>query len=489
MSGAGRELLARADLAARCRSCGTCRSVCPVFAEVGLEGSVARGKVALIRSVLEGDLELSEVFEDRILLCLNCKSCVEGCPNSVKVDDLILAARADLVGSGRLPFIRRLVFRYLLKRGRLLPPFGRLASFGQRWFLRGLPQDSALRLLLPLAGVDENRVFPEFAPRSFMSMVSVETEAVGSAPSSSEGGARGTYDAGVAGLERGGPADTGSAGVRDENPEIAKRREIARAAKRVAYFVGCATNLLYPETGRATVDALARSGVDVVVPRGQTCCGTPVFNSGDFETARAMARRNIRLLRATGADAVVTGCGSCGLTLKREYEQMLGLDGGVGLPVFDFAEFLAYRGFDAGSAELAADASEAGGRSRDHADAGAAPPKVRVTYHDPCHLSRGQGIRDEPRQLLRALPWVEFVEMRDADRCCGSGGTFSLSHYDISKQIGARKVAAIRDAEVDVVVTECPSCVMQLRDMLTQAGLDVAVVSVADLVAQRGRRG
>ncbi len=464
MSRAGRELLVRADLAARCRSCGTCRSVCPVFAEVGLEGTVARGKVALIRSVLEGDLELSEIFEDRILLCLNCKSCVEGCPNGVKVDDLILAARADLVESGRLPFIRRLVFRYLLKRGRLLPPFGRLASFAQRWFLRGLPPESALRLLLPLAGVDEDRVFPTFAPRSFMSLAPKEAKAVAG----------------------GGPRSHSPAGPdAEEDAEVAERREIARSARRVAYFVGCATNLLYPETGLATVDALTRSGVDVVIPRGQTCCGTPVFNSGDFETARSMARRNVKLLRAANADAVVTGCGSCGLTLKREYEEMLGLDGGVGLPVFDFAEFLAYRGFGA-EVGPAADASQAGGRSRDHVDAGAAPRKVRVTYHDPCHLSRGQGIRDEPRQLLRALPWVEFVEMRDADRCCGSGGTFSLSHYDISKKIGARKVEAIRDAGVDIVVTECPSCVMQLEDMLSQAGVNVAVMSVADVLAQRG---
>ena len=152
MRGPGTELRARAELAAKCRSCGTCRSVCPVFAEIGTEGSVARGKVALIRSVLEGDADLSEIFEDRVLLCLNCKTCVANCPNSVPVDDLILAARHDLVESGRLPLVRRLIFRLLLNRGRLLPPFGRLAWFAQRWLLRGLPQGSPLRIVLPLAG-------------------------------------------------------------------------------------------------------------------------------------------------------------------------------------------------------------------------------------------------------------------------------------------------------------------------------------------------
>lgn len=466
MTDPGAELLARVDVVARCRSCGTCRSVCPVFAEVGLESAVARGKVALIRSVLDGDLELSEVFEDRIQLCLNCKACVESCPSEVRVDDLILSARSGLVESGRLPLLRRLVFRLLLKRGRLLPPFGRFASFGQRWILRGLPDHSPIRLLLPLVGVDEHRVFPEFAPASFLSGAPEMVPASGD---------RATSDAAT--VPETVPASGGQeAATTSEGPgsALADRRRAAREARRVAFFVGCATNLLYPETGRATVEALSSSGVEVVIPRAQGCCGTPVFNSGDFRTARSMAKRNIDVLRAANADAVVTGCASCGLTLKREYEELLGLDGGVGLPVFDLAEFVAYR-------ELPAEAG-----AGDSVSPASHEQRVRVTYHDPCHLVRGQGLSEEPRALLRSLPWVEFVEMRDADRCCGSGGTFSLAHYDISKKIGARKVAAIRDADVDVVATECPSCVMQLRDMLGQAGLDVAVVSVADLLAQRG---
>ncbi|MBD3348559.1 MAG: 4Fe-4S dicluster domain-containing protein [Candidatus Eisenbacteria bacterium] len=548
MAGPGTELSARAELAAKCRSCGTCRSVCPVFAEVGTEGSVARGKVALIRSVLDGELELSEIFEDRVLLCLNCKACVANCPNDVRVDDLILAARHDLVESGRLPLLRRLIFRLLLKRGRLLPPFGRLASFVQRRVLRGLPPGSPLRILLPLAGIDEHRVFPEFAPRSFMSEAPREVAASGvsegpaahsgpgvQVPSSGDASLAGSdgpsRDAGlgVQELSSGEAALAGSGGPsHDAGPSVPgrpsddvsertaarssegspERGRIAREARRVAYFVGCATNQIYPESGRATVDALSRSGVDVVIPRGQICCGTPVFNSGDYETARAMARRNARVLRETGADAVVTGCASCGLSLKREYEETLGLEGGVGIPVFDLSEFLAHRNTarllaaslheehvppePASSAQPLPSASAPGGdrpssestnREKRCVRGAGDPAKLRVTFHDPCHLVRGQEIVEAPRDILRALPWVEFVEMRDADRCCGGGGTFSLSHYDISKKIGERKVAAIREADVDVVATECPACVMQLQDMATQWGLDVEVMSLADLLA------
>ena len=458
MKGPGRELASRAELAAKCRSCGTCHSVCPIFAEVGLESSVARGKVALIKAVLEGDLELTDIFDDRIQLCLNCKSCVAECPNDVRVDDLVLSARSGLVESGRLPFLKRLIFRLLLKRGRLLPPVGRFASFVQRWILRGLPPGSPFRLLLPAVGVDRDRVFPQFAPRSFMaSAEAVASERTGVvAPASAGGHAPEASD----------PASAPAAGAAASAPE---RRDVARRTRRVAFFVGCATNLLYPETGRAVVDVLTRAGVDVVTPRGQGCCGTPVANAGDFVTARAMALRNIEALRASGADAVVTACASCGLTLKREYEELLGLQGGLGLPVYDFAEFVAYRGWVPAASD---------GRA-----------KVRVTYHDPCHLARGQGIASEPRDVLESLPWVELVEMREPDRCCGSGGTFSLTHYDLSKKIGARKVEAIRDAGVDVVVTECPSCVMHLRDMLAQAGLETPVLSVADIAALGGGDG
>ena len=447
MRGPGAELIRRQDIADKCRSCGNCRAVCPIFAEIGREDSVARGKVALIRAVLDGDLGLTEIFDDRIQLCLNCKACVDACPNDVRVDDLILSARSGLVEAGRLPFIKRFVFRKLLRRGRLLPPVGKAASFVQRFVLRGLPKSSPFRLLLPAVGIDRDRVFPQFARTTFLESVA---EIV---PST----VRKTAD-----------------------KTVPERVPGTKGTARVAYFVGCAANLIYPESARAGVEALNRAGVDVVVPKSQGCCGTPVFNAGDFVTAREMAARNIEALRKSGAEAVVTACASCGLTLKREYAELLGFEDGVGMPVYDLTEYLALRGGAAMSAHPATGQDDA------QVAAEAERRKVRVTYHDPCHLVRGQRIYEQPRQILRSIPGVEFVEMRDADRCCGGGGSFSLSHYDLAKAVGRRKVEAIRDADVDIVATECQACVMQLTDMLAQAGMDVAVVSVAELAVEWG---
>jgi len=223
-----------------------------------------------------------------------------------------------------------------------------------------------------------------------------------------------------------GAQSDGSARERSGNGADADRQRCAREARSVAYFVGCAGNLIYPESASAAVEALSRAGVEVVIPKSQGCCGTPVFNAGDFVTAREMASRNIETLQSCGADAVVTACASCGLTLKREYEELLGFDGGVGLPVFDLTEFLVLRGANVTPLAQSAGLDAAPGT------AGSGARKVRVTYHDPCHLSRGQGISEDPREVLRSIPWVEFVEMRDADRCCGAGGSFSLSHYELS---------------------------------------------------------
>lgn len=468
MAGPGHELIARRELAEKCGGCGTCRSVCPMFAELGTESSVARGKVALIKATLDGRLELTDIFADRIELCLNCKMCVAECPNGVRVDDLILAARSGLVESGRFPSLKRLVLRLLLKRGRLLPPLGRFASFVQRVLLRELPPGSPLRILLPVIGIDRQRVLPQVAPRTFLHGMPeiVERAGAGGAPADQGGparsGTRGSGDApgsSEAAAGRGGSAFGGAvAAVSGE-----ERRRIAQEAKRVAYFVGCATNLIYPEAGRGLVKAVSEAGVDVVIPHAQGCCGAPLFNAGDFATAREMAERNIEVLGATCADLVITGCASCGLALDREYRELLGFEGGVGLMVFDLCEFLVARGH---------------APARSTRGLGA---RVRVTYHDPCHLVRGRGISEEPRELLRSLPGVDFVEMRDADSCCGGGGTFCLSHYELSRAVGRKKIEAIREAGVDLVATECPVCVMHLRDMVARQGLKVGVVNVAEL--------
>jgi len=427
----------------RCIKCGMCRAVCPTLIETVSESQGARGRVSLIEAVFDGRLALSDVFDDRISTCLNCKACIQACPSGVRVDDIILAARAELVSRGRFPFVKRLLMRGLLKRGRLLPPVGKAASLFQRALLAVSPKGSALRLLLPAVHIDKERRLPVFAARSFTQQV----------------------PAGVV-------------------PAAGRTRRL-----KVAYFVGCSANLIYTNIGFSVVDVLSRLGVEVIVPREQGCCGLPVLNAGDFVTARSMARKNVEtlreLVRRERLDAVVVSCSSCGLALRREYSSVLGVDAsGLSELVMDVSEFIVKKaGLESLEALFAAQRAAGGQAGR----RGVAPPEVVVTYHDPCHLRRGQGVKDEPRRMIGALPGVRFVEMRDPDRCCGGAGLYSFTQYEMSKAIAAHKVRAIVDSGASAVLTGCASCVMQMEDALRQAGASHRVMHVVEFVSERLR--
>lgn len=445
----------------RCIKCGLCRAVCPTLQETVSESQGARGRVSLVEAVFDGRLSLSDIFDDRISTCLNCKACVDACPSGVRVDDIILAARAELVSGGRFPFFKRLILRGLLKRGRLLPPVGKMASLLQRALIKLSPKGSALRLLLPALKIDPNRHLPVFAPRSFREQVSRRT----ASEPALEGGPLGLVS-----------VTAGGQGLGDKDAHAPRRL-------RVAYFVGCTANLIYTNIASSTVDVLERLGVEVLVPPQQGCCGLPVFNSGDFATARGMAFKNLQELRAGNFDAIVVSCSSCGLALKREYSTLLGVDASaISGKVMDVSEFIVKKVGLEGlrvALEQNSDTSVRPASTGSEEDTS----ELVVTYHDPCHLNRGQGVRDEPRAIIRTLPGVRLREMRDADRCCGGAGLYSFTQYEMSKAIAVHKVAAIVEVGASLVLTGCASCIMQITDALVQAGHDIRVMHIVELLS------
>ena len=176
-----------------------------------------------------------------------------------------------------------------------------------------------------------------------------------------------------------------------------------------------------------------------------------------------MARRNIESFQKAGVDAVITDCASCGSMLH------------------DYAELI-----ETSEARIFADKVMDFSRFLDNAIAfqpGDRPIPAVATYHDPCHLRRGQGVYAAPRKLIRAVPGLEFKEMNEADRCCGAAGSFNLSHYDLANRIGRRKVKNIRETEADLVVTACPSCIMQIDHVLRLEQEPVQVMHMAELLS------
>jgi len=230
-------------------------------------------------------------------------------------------------------------------------------------------------------------------------------------------------------------------------PAIGKRRG------RVAYFHGCATHFFFGQVGEAAVRALTGAGMELVIPREQMCCGMPMITTGAYEQALHNIRRNVRLFSRLDVDAVIVECPTCGIAFKKEIPYLLDH---LGLPAeearilsektLDIHEFL--------SEHPILNPSSSAKESR----------RLVVTYHDPCHLAKGQGIQEQPRKLIQSIEGLEFREMRKADACCGGGGSFQFDEPHISRSITEKKVASILETEADVVATPCPSCRMALSN-------------------------
>ncbi len=252
-------------------------------------------------------------------------------------------------------------------------------------------------------------------------------------------------------------------------PEVVRAKN-GPAKMRVGYFIGCAGNLIYTNVVRSIVEILTYYGYEVIIPKAQKCNGTPVLANGDYEGARLLMEFNYHLFNRYNLDAIVVACSSCGMALKNEIKAFIEHTEGLEeftSKVFDINEFIN---------------NNIGPKAE---DLGKLP--YRVTYHDPCHMVRGQGIAAEPRNILKKIPGVEFKEMKDAAVCCGSAGSYCITHYETAIKIDNHKVRNIMDAEVDVVATGCPTCVMHIQDNLIQHQTDEKMRFVVEILADSMR--
>ncbi len=411
----------------KCIKCGICMAGCPTYGVARDETMVARGRLSLIGANIAGRLGMSETLDDTITSCIGCLTCEVNCPSGVKVGEIIFAAKAQMAENRGLGIIGRLMSR---------------AVVGQRW-----PLSIVMRLSsIPLKIYD---MFPENWPFTAV-LPFVRKDKKRKLP------------------------DTGSRPLTSCYPEIVKTKckEVKGA---VAFFPGCVINFSTQDIGRATISVLNKLGYDVIIPEGQYCCGIPLLSLGDMETAKKVAIKNIELFSGYDVEAIIVSCATCGHTLKKEYPVLLShLMNGNSEKVRNFSgkvtdihEFVHARN----SAGENSDINNVASRDR-----------LRVTYHDPCHLKKGLGIYQSPRQILRSISDAEFVEMDEADACCGFGGIFSLNHYDLAADIGAKKAGSIKRSNAQVVATGCPGCKIHIEDSLNRAGMSVPVVHTVELL-------
>lgn len=234
-------------------------------------------------------------------------------------------------------------------------------------------------------------------------------------------------------------------------------------------FITCIADLFYPEVGKAVFNVLRDLGVMLDFPSGQTCCGQPLFNSGFFKEAKNLAGRFLKLFAKS--ENIVVPSGSCAYMVKEIYPtlfenepQMLRLATEVADKTFEFTQFL---GRIEGPARLGASLS------------------ASVAYHDSCHLLNGLGVEREPRDLLKGVNGLDLIELKEADVCCGFGGTFSVKLPDISAAIMARKIDSIAKSRAQAVVAADLGCLMHIGGGLKRRGLPIKTYHIAEILASR----
>ncbi|PWB56246.1 MAG: (Fe-S)-binding protein [Anaerolineales bacterium] len=245
--------------------------------------------------------------------------------------------------------------------------------------------------------------------------------------------------------------------LRQSLPEVTEA--LGQSRYRVGFFLGCVQNLLYPDESKATVRVLARNGCTVITPREVQCCGMPARGYGRLDLVRQQAKHNIELYEKSGVEVIVTDCATCGSTLK-DYVVLLQDEAGwearaqaFSAKVRDVSEFLADIPLEKPTERL----------------------QARLTYHDPCHLRRGQKVWQQPRYLLSLVDGLEFVELPEADWCCGSAGSQLITHYQTSVKVMERKLDNLVATGAQVVASGCPGCQMQLNSAVRRRGLNLRV--------------
>lgn len=405
-----------------CMRCGMCQSVCPVFDQTGREADVARGKLALLSGLMESMFDDPQGVYQRLNKCLLCGSCAANCPSGVSVQEIFLKARAILTAAMGLSPAKRLILKGMLANPKV---FDRMTEWGARF------QKVFTRPVNEIVGTSCARVMsPLIQDRHFRTLAAVP------------------FHRQVPSLDR--PA--GQSGFK------------------VAVFVGCLIDKMFPTIAHSTVKVLEHFGVGIFLPENQGCCGIPALSSGDLPTFQKLVAHNLARFEAADFDLLVTACATCTSTIHEVWPKM------ADARDRDAAARLARRTMDINQFLAKVTALDPAAQSK---------AKVRtVTYHDPCHLKKSLKVFKEPRAVIAASPGYRLTEMAQPDWCCGMGGSFNLQYYDISKGIGQKKAAQIVDTGADILATGCPACMIQISDMLSQAGARIAVRHPIELFAE-----
>ncbi len=414
----------------QCIHCGMCLPTCPTYDETHQERNSPRGRLSLMRAIADRRMDVTETFGDELYFCLGCLACETACPANVQYAHLFEVARADIeraqvLANPKRSAIRGFVLRGIFTRPHVLRFIGRLLWLSQASGAQWLFR--ALKL-------------PRFLPPDLRNL----------------------------------EAQTPTARAEFSCDLIQPVETPAQPRWRVGVLTGCVQDVLFSDINRDTVDVLLANGCEVHTPPVQSCCGSLHAHNGEIATAADLARRLIDSFDIERLDAIITNAAGCGSHLKT-YGRLLADDPAYAAraklwsqKLKDVHEWLA----------------ETGIRPPRTADA---PEKMRVTYHEACHLCHGQKITRQPRELLRSVPGLELVELPESTWCCGSAGIYNITQPEMAAKLQARKLGHIISTGLGIVAAANPGCILQLVNGAAQLGHRLEVVHPVTLLARAYR--
>jgi glycolate oxidase iron-sulfur subunit len=406
------------ELIDQCVHCGFCLPTCPTYVLWKEEMDSPRGRIYLMKMAAEGAATINETWVGHFDACLGCMACMTACPSGVDYAKLIEATRAQIERRYARPAAEKRFRRFLLS----------VFTHPNRLRALLLPlrvyQKTGLQALVRRMGI------PKLLPTRWRAMEALLPQL---------------------------PAQET---LLELIPAQGERR------RRVGLLLGCVQREFFPQVNAATARVLAAEGCEVLIPAAQPCCGALPMHVGEEGQALRLARQMIDLFEKAQVDAVIINAAGCGSNVK-EYGHLLR----------DDAEYAARaQAFAAKCRDISEFLAELEPRATRH------PLRLRVAYHDACHLQHAQGVRTQPRMLLRRIPELELLEIPESAICCGSAGIYNLVQPDAAAELGDRKASHVVTLNADMVVSGNPGCLLQLQSALARAGQKLPVRHIVELL-------
>ncbi len=451
------------DLMRQCIHCGFCLPTCPTYAVLGTEMDSPRGRIYQMQAVAEGRMGISADFVEHMYCCLGCRACETACPSGVQFGKLIEAAREQIQLEAAQPTIsaERAAAIATQEQHSSVPteqPTSKLSERALRRFFFDIMLPSRPITSLVFAGL---KVYQRSGLQT-LTRKSGLLKGVNALPTPFQGKLS-TPEALM-------PQATGALFPRPL-PEITPA--LGPKRYRVGFISGCIMDQVYRDINEATIRVLTANGCEVVTPTSQQCCGALHVHAGEGERGRQMARHNIDVFEKYNCDAIIINSAGCGSNIK-EYGHLLRDEPAYAerarafsAQVQDITEFLV------GVEQIPA--------------MGTLP--YTVAYHDACHLAHGQKIKQQPRQVLKRIPGLKLVDLKEADWCCGSAGIYNITNQEMASQLLERKMRNISATGANVIATGNPGCMMQIALGARERGLPMRVLHPVQLLDEAYQAG